>query len=120
MDIKKTLHHCRFLLTEKRYEEAIEADRLLQVSPNLFDAWFLRGNALQDSKRFHEALESYNTAKDINSHSFYLLYSIGIVLCVLKRYEAAREALENAIKMNSTRMDPWNHLGIVLYKPSRI
>jgi tetratricopeptide (TPR) repeat protein len=119
MDISKALPHIRFLISKGRYNESIrESDRLLRVSPNLFDAWLLRGMAFQNSRQFEQALESYNCAKKIkrDSDSFHLWYNIGVVLCVLKRYEDAHEALQKAVQTNPGISDAWNHLGIVLYE----
>ncbi len=98
---KIPLHEGNLLISEKKYEEALEAfNRAIVINPN--DEYVLsrKGLALGYLGRYEEALEAFNRAIVINPNDVYALSRKGATLGYLGRYEEALEAFNKAIDVN--------------------
>jgi protein O-GlcNAc transferase len=70
----------------KRYEEALTSyDRAIAIKPDYAEAYYNRGNALQELKRLEEALASYDRAIEIKPDYAEAYSNRGNALKELKR-----------------------------------
>jgi tetratricopeptide (TPR) repeat protein len=87
----------------KNYDESNKAlDESLKLKPNVY-ALYSKGISLDDQEDNDNALEYYNKALELNADFPAVWYSKGIVLCQLNRYDEAREAFKQALKLGSPR-----------------
>jgi tetratricopeptide (TPR) repeat protein len=85
-----------FLEAKQHFEEAI------RLNPRSFDAWLGRGYALEQSKRYQSAVDSYQTAISLsgNEESPWAAYAgLGRVSLTLGQYKTAEQAFQTAIEM---------------------
>ena len=72
------------------YTQAIASyDKALEIQPNNFSIWDVRGDALRKLSRYEEAIASYDQAIAIKPDYPYSWWSRGDVLERLGRYEEA-------------------------------
>lgn len=85
-----------FLDAKRQFEEAI------RLNFRSFDAWLGMGYALEGSKRYQSAVESYQTAISLSGgeESAWVAYAgLGRVSLTLGQYQTAEQAFQTAIKM---------------------
>ncbi len=85
-----------FLDAKRQFEEAI------RLNSRSFDAWLGLGYALEGSKRYQSAVDSYKTAISLSGgeESAWAAYAgLGRVSLALGQYEAAEQAFQTAIRM---------------------
>ena len=91
------------LLDRQEYSAAISAyDRLLQTDiekPHLL--WINRGSAWSGLKDYQQMLQSCSTATQIEPQAAFAWNCRGEALYHLEQYDAARQAFERAISLNS-------------------
>ena len=83
------------------FAEAIEqADRSIELNAGYSDAWYLRGYALMEMRRFPEALESFHTAAEVmpagDDFGLRVWINAGTVLFLMGRLDDALEAYGRA------------------------
>ncbi|MBT8518727.1 tetratricopeptide repeat protein [Polynucleobacter paneuropaeus] len=87
------------------YEKAIACfDQVLIVDPDFSEAYYHRGNALFDQRRFFEAIESYDCALAINPALGHVLQNKAISLHNMGRLQEAVDAYQQLLVL-----DPGNH-----------
>jgi len=92
----KLLSSDSFIEAKQYFEEAI------RLNPRSFDAWLGRGYALERSKRYQSAVESFQNAISLsgNEESAWAAYAgLGRVSLALGQYQTAEQAFQTAIKM---------------------
>jgi tetratricopeptide (TPR) repeat protein len=85
------------------------------------------GYALDELKRYEEALQNYDRAIDGNPNASHFWHNKGITLANSKRYEQAIVAYDKAIQINRyyaenfelTTSDSWYARGVALYAMKR-
>jgi len=85
-----------YLEAKRQFEEAI------RLKSNSFDAWLGLGYALEGSKRYQSAVDSYKTAISLSGgkESAWEAYAgLGRVSLALGQYQAAQQAFQTAIGM---------------------
>ncbi|MFN6535127.1 MAG: tetratricopeptide repeat-containing serine protease family protein [Nostoc sp. EkiNYC01] len=86
---------------QQERKEAIAAiDRAIQLRPNFYQAWYLRGFVLMASKEYQEALKSFDQARQIEPKFSSTLRLRGLVLLTLERYPEALESLDEVAKLD--------------------
>jgi tetratricopeptide (TPR) repeat protein len=97
------------LYTEGQFIEAKELyDKVIELNPNLKDAWIYRGDALQAMGRLNQSLDSYQVALTLNPNNADALLIEGNVLYSLRRYGDALDAYQAVINFRPRDVDAWN------------
>jgi Flp pilus assembly protein TadD/DNA-binding MarR family transcriptional regulator len=98
---KIPLHEGNLHISEKRYEEALEAfNKAVKINPKDGYALSRNGVALINLGRYEEALDVFNKAIEINSKDGIAFSGKGFALVNLSRNEEALEAFDRALEIN--------------------
>lgn len=82
------------------YVQALASyEKALEIQPNNFSIWDVRGDALKNLSRYEEAVASYDKALKIQPDYPYSWWSRGDVLERLGRYEEAVASYDKALKI---------------------
>ena len=93
---------------ESRYDDAVESyDRAIQLSPELYEAWFTKASMLMLLQRYDEAASAYQFAAQLKSDSYEAWFGRGTALINAQQFEAAIAALDEAIALR-----PEDHLAL--------
>jgi len=97
------------LYAEGQFIEAKEAyDKVIELNPNLKDAWIYRGDALRAMGCLNQSLDSYRVALTLDPSNTDTLLSEGNVLYSMSRYDDALEAYQAIINLRPKDIDAWN------------
>ena len=114
-------------LVGDEYEEALECfDRSIEKNPHNAYVWVNRGFALDELKRYNEAVRSFDQAIRLykNSRAICLhgtddnivladmWYKKGLSLVNMDEYEKAVECFDKAIEMDDDFADAWHNKGL--------
>ncbi|NES83741.1 MAG: tetratricopeptide repeat protein [Moorea sp. SIO2B7] len=99
-------------LTGQKQLEACE--RIIAIDANYTKAWYNRGLALANLKRYSEAIESYDRALAIDSRNNLAWYNRGLALANLERYSEAIESYDRALAIDANYTWAWNNRGLAL------
>ncbi|MGL5192890.1 MAG: tetratricopeptide repeat protein, partial [Chroococcales cyanobacterium] len=64
--------------------------------PKDYQEWYKRASVLHDSKRYEEAIASYNQALEIRPHDYWACYERANALAALQRYQEAIASYDQA------------------------
>jgi Flp pilus assembly protein TadD len=111
----------RKLLDDKQYDKALKlASIAVKRLPKRSGAWNTLGRVqLQMGKR-KDAIESFETAIDLNAKSSYARNNLGLALIYDKRFEEAADALEQAVELEPVEAYMWNNLGMAYEQLDRL
>ena len=85
---------------ESRYDDAVESyDRAIQLSPELYEAWFTKASMLMLLQRYEEAVSAYQFATQLKPDSFEAWFGQGTALIKVHQFDAAIAALNEAIAL---------------------
>ncbi|MEO1208927.1 MAG: tetratricopeptide repeat protein [Cyanobacteria bacterium J06638_20] len=88
------------LFFESRYVDALESyDRAIQLSPELYEAWFTKASTLMLLQRYDEAVSAYQFATQLKPDSYDAWSGWGTASVKAQQYEAAVTALDEAIAL---------------------
>ena len=90
------------------------ADQSIQFKPDYVDAWFNRGNALNNLKRHDEALTSYERVIALKPDYVEAWINRGTTLHTLKRYDDALTSYERALALKPDYVEAWSNRGNTL------
>ena len=108
-------HEGRLLLSEERYEDALETlDKALEINSGDEFALLWKCVVLVNLGRYEDALETLDKALEINPENEFALSGKGIALVSLGRYEDALEALDKALEINPKYESALRMKGITL------
>ncbi|MDF5709079.1 MAG: trypsin-like peptidase domain-containing protein [Nostoc sp. S4] len=86
---------------EQERKEAIRAiDQAIQLQPNFYQAWYLRGFVLMVNKEYEEAVKSFDRVRQIEPKFTSAWRLRGLVLLTLERYSEALESLDQVAKLD--------------------
>lgn len=97
-------HGARLLFLED-YQKALEKfNQAIKVKPDLYPAWGLRSQALENLKQYEEALASYNKALQIKPNSDWLLsLRCGLIEQMGRKPEEVLAAYDKALQFQPKR-----------------
>lgn len=105
----------RALLDTRESRAALDCcDVLLGLQPNHPEAWFLRGNALQQLDLHADAVESYDRALALQSNFPAALNNQGHSLRSLRAVDSALAAFERALSLQPAYPQALNNRGLAL------
>ncbi len=85
----------------KERKEAIKAiDQAIQLRPNFYQAWYLRGFTQIANEEYQQALNSFNKATQIEPKFSAAWRLRGLMLSSLERYSDALESFDQAAKLD--------------------
>lgn len=100
------------LLSEGRLCEALERlDTLIRMNPRDTDAWYERGVAQFQLKRFADAIESFEAILKLNPDDSLALAGKGITLAKTSRYQEAVEYFAKATALDPGDAITWTEMG---------
>ncbi len=103
---KVLIHRGMDKVKRMEYEEALEIfDRVLDMNPQIPEAWNDRGVALFRLGRAKEALECYSRSLAIDPENLDALRNKGVVLRSLGDLEGAMQAYDSVLKKGGDAVD---------------
>jgi Tfp pilus assembly protein PilF len=98
-----------------RYEEAIASfDRVIELNPDDYRAWAIRGFSLDNSGLYKEAIASYDQVIKLEPDDYRIWFFKGNALRILGRYEEAITSYDQAVKLNPDDNVTWLRRGVIL------
>ncbi|MBW4499216.1 MAG: tetratricopeptide repeat protein [Scytonema hyalinum WJT4-NPBG1] len=103
------------LVAAEEYEAAITSyNQAVKCQPDLHEAWYNRGIALDNLGRYEEAIASYDQAVKFQPDDHEAWNSRGYALRNLGRYEEAIASYDQALKIKSDYHEAWYNQGYAL------
>ena len=103
-----------------RYKKAIASyEQALEIKPDCYQAWHVRGYVLQELGRYEEAIASFDRVIKIKPDLYIAWYSRGNALYELGRYEEALASYEQALKIKPDCYQALSNRGTVLCQLGR-
>lgn len=103
------------LMENKEYTQAITAyDQAITLSPEYYEAWNGKADALNRAQRFSEALDASDKALSLNPDYVQGWINRGYILYNLGRYEDELTTYEKAISIDPSSPDAWFNKGYSL------
>jgi tetratricopeptide (TPR) repeat protein len=100
---------------EKKWVEAVDSfDRALAIKPDKYEAWFNRGNALDELERYKEAILSYDRAIAIKPDRDKAWFYRGDSFRKLGKYQEAVASFDRAVAINSNDFEAWFNRGVFM------
>jgi len=97
------------------YARAVAAcERALRLDPANYQAWRVRGEALQQRAETHEALQSYRRARELAAADPDRLVDLGVLFREAGDVDGARRCYEEALALRPDFPEAENSLGNVL------
>jgi serine/threonine protein kinase len=94
-------------------------DKVIQIEPSFWKAWFNRGITLRYLKRHEESVRSFEKAIQINSKSPSIHFHKGISLAESENFIEALESYNRALEIHPLYSIVYFHKGITLYRLGR-
>jgi len=101
-------------MSNGEYYKAIEAfSKAIELDPNSYSAYFIRGSLYGQLRRYREALEDFNRAINLNPNNAAAYISRGNVYRNLKQYGLALEDFNRAINLDPNQRVSYAYRGKV-------
>lgn len=94
--------------------EIMRFQELVRKDPKNVDAWIQLGNVSMDTKRFHEAIDSYQKALELNDKNLDVRVDMGTCYRNIGKPDKAVEEYRKAIALNPKHLNAHRNLGVVL------
>lgn len=94
-------------------------DRAIELKPNFYQAWYLRGIVQTANEEYQESLKSFDKALQIQPKFLLARRWQGLALSNLKRYQEALYSFEQIIKVNPNDISAQTMRSIVLVAQKR-
>ena len=108
------------LLYDKRPEEAVELFRkALEINPNLVDAYYGMGFALENQGKYREAIEAYEKALEMMPKYAAARNNLGAVFARMGRDKEAYSEISRAVRDDPSYADAHHNLGALLLARNR-
>jgi len=95
------------------------ADQSIQLKSDYAEAWSNRGNALQDLKRYEEALASHERALEIKPDYAEGWCNRGTLLHDIKRFDVAIAHYDQALTLKPDFVEAYSNKGLTLHELKR-
>ncbi len=97
------------------YEGAADEYRaVIELAPELAEAYLGLGNNLNKLGRYGEAAEAYRKAAALEPENYAFRFNLGVTLARAKKYEEAAAALEVAASLEPDKAEPYIYWGSAL------
>ncbi|MFO0409179.1 MAG: tetratricopeptide repeat protein [Dolichospermum sp.] len=105
----------------KDYEAAISSyDKAVEFKPDYHEAWYNRGNSLNNLGRYEEAISSYDKAVEFKPDYHEAWYNRGNSLYNLGRYEEAISSYDKAVEFKPDYHEAWYNKSCIYALQSNI
>lgn len=94
--------------------EIVRLQELVRQNPNNLNALIELGNILMDTSRFHEAIDAYQKALEMDEKNVNVRVDMGTCYRRIGRSDKAMEEYRKAIAINPSHLNAHRNLGIVL------
>jgi tetratricopeptide (TPR) repeat protein len=104
------------LLQQNKVHDVAEKifDRVIQLNPNLGEAWYNKGVSLGNLGKWDESIECFDEAIKINRNYEDAWYNKGVSLGNLGKYNEEIKCYDEAIKINPNYNKAWLNKGAAL------
>jgi tetratricopeptide (TPR) repeat protein len=100
---------------DKNYAEALLSfDQALKIKPQIYKAWYYRGNALVRLGRFEEAIISYDQALKFNPDDEQSWFNRGLALGSFGKIQEEILSYDQALKIEPYFHKAWYNRGVAL------
>lgn len=100
---------------DKNYAEALLSfDQALKIKPQIYKAWYYRGNALVRLGRFEEAIISYDQALKFNPDDQQSWFNRGLALGSFGKIQEEILSYDQALKIEPYFHKAWYNRGVAL------
>lgn len=97
------------------YEGAADEYRaVIELAPQLAEAYMGLGNNLNQLSRYDEAAEAYRKAVELEPKVYSFRFNLGVTLARAEKYEEAAAELEVAASLEPEKAEPFVYLGSAL------
>jgi tetratricopeptide (TPR) repeat protein len=97
------------------YEEALaNCDKALELQPNNYQFWLIRGVTLSSLARYEAAVASYEKALELQPNDYLTWFMLGIALFSLGKSTEAIASYEQALELQPNNHDIWHNRAILL------
>jgi tetratricopeptide (TPR) repeat protein len=86
-------------------------DKVIELDPNLIEAYGNRGNAYNDMKQFSRAIEDYDIVSALDPEDYRAFYNRGLAYFHLGQYERAIQDYDHAIEIKPNYVWAYNNRG---------
>lgn len=108
------------LLKHTQYQEAIALfNKVLEIQPDCYQAWYYHGLALHHLGCHNEAVASYNKAIEFNPNYHEAWSDLSYALSILGRYKLALATCNKALEIQPDYCQAWFRRGFILKKLGR-
>ncbi len=109
-----------FIRLGKEKEGLQKIEEFLDIQPDVWNAWFLKGWALRRLARYADAYTAFSTARSRGGNSADLLNEMAICAMEEERYEESIDLLEDALEISGQDVKILSNLGICCIKLKRL
>jgi len=102
------------------YNVIYRCDQIIEVDPDDYQAWHIKGSLLNSLGRNEDALIAINKAMELDSSSEHSWSVKGDILFSLGRYQESVEAYDNATRINPNLPHLWENKGNALAAMGKI
>ncbi|MEH1908462.1 tetratricopeptide repeat protein [Nostoc sp.] len=90
-------------------------DKVLEIKPDLYEAWYNRSIALVNLGSLEEAIANLDKALAIKPDLYEAWFNQGIILGCLEQPEEALASYDKALEIRPNKYQAWFNRGITLY-----
>ena len=94
--------------------QVLHLQKLVRENPKNLQAWIELGNIFMDTSRFHEAVDIYQKALDLDEKNVDVRVDMGTCFRRIGKSDKAVEEYRKAIAINPEHLNAHKNLGIVL------
>lgn len=81
-------------------EANITINQILQINPNYYETYFLKGLLFAKKEKYPDAISSFNKVLDVNPNHEKALYNMALAKGLLEDYKSAIKDLDKCIAIN--------------------
>ncbi|MGD8717565.1 MAG: tetratricopeptide repeat protein [Candidatus Zixiibacteriota bacterium] len=97
------------------YEGAVDEYRaVIELAPDLAEAYMGLGNNLNKLERYEEAAEAYRRATDLDPRNYSYQFNLGVTLARSEKFSEAAEELRRAAALAPNKAEAYVYLGSAL------
>lgn len=119
-DAVNTYKYAISLSQNGQIQEAILAlDSAIQIDNNFIEAWFLKGNILDDTGNYNAAIMCFNKVLSINPNLPTVWFNRAMSMLNSQRYQETVESANKAVELSPNFYQAWNTKASALQMLSR-